>query len=167
MIRPPWIFQVQAKTSTVRPVFPDYLSVSYDYGFRQNFSTTHTLINLTENLRQALEERKIDCGIFVDLQKAFDTVEHEIFLSKLDHYSVRGLTNNWFKSYLTDRKQNVLIFFHQYLMIGLLLFQLNILIKHLAQLKKRFLNTHLRLYPMVKILLYPALFSLGIMHNKS
>ena len=79
------------------------------FGFRQNFSTTHALISLTENIRPALDEGKIGCGIFVDLQKAFDTVEHEIFLSKLDHYSVRGLTNNWFKSYLTDRKQYVSI----------------------------------------------------------
>ena len=77
--------------------------------FRQNFSTTHALINLTENIRQALDQGKIGCGIFVDLQKAFDTVEHEVLLSKLDHYGVRGLTNNWFKSYLTGRKQYVSI----------------------------------------------------------
>ena len=74
-------------------------NILYDlqFGFRQNFSTTHVLINLTEN-RQALDEEKTGCGIFVDLQKAFDTVEHEVLLSKLDHYSVCGLTNNWFKS---------------------------------------------------------------------
>ena len=71
------------------------------FDFRQNFSTTHALINLTENIRQALDEGKIGCGIFVDLQKAFDTVEHEVLLSKLDHYGVCELTNNWFKSYLT------------------------------------------------------------------
>ena len=81
-------------------------NILYDlqFGFRQNFSTTHALINLTENIRQALDEGKIGCGIFVDLQKAFDTVEHEILLSKLDHYGVRRLTNNSFKSYLTARK---------------------------------------------------------------
>ena len=75
-------------------------NILYDlqFGFRQNFSTTHALINLTENIRQALDEGKIGCGIFVDLQKAFDTVEHEVLLSKLDHYGVCGLTNNWFKS---------------------------------------------------------------------
>ena len=49
------------------------------FGFRQNFSTAHVLINLTENIRQALDEGRIGCRIFVDLQKAFDKVEHEIF----------------------------------------------------------------------------------------
>ena len=76
---------------------------------RQKFSTTHALIDLTENIRQALDEGKIGCGIFVDLQKSFDTVEYEVLLSKLDHYGVRGLTNSWFKSYFTDRKQYVTI----------------------------------------------------------
>ena len=91
--------------------FLDDNNIPYDlqFGFRQNLSTTHALINLTENIRQALDQGKIGCGIFVDLQKAFDTVEYEVLLSKLDHYGVCGLTNNWFKSYLTGRKQYVSI----------------------------------------------------------
>ena len=47
--------------------------------------------------------------MFVDLQKAFNTVEHDILLSKLEHYGIRGLANNWFKSYLSNRKQYVSI----------------------------------------------------------
>ena len=75
-------------------------NIIYDlqFGFRQKFSTTHALINLTENIRQALDERYIGYGIIVDSQKAFDTMDPEILLSKLDHYGIRGASNNWFKS---------------------------------------------------------------------
>ena len=47
---------------------------------------------------------EIGCSIFVDLKKAFDIVEHDIILSKLEHYGIRRLTNDWFKSYLLNRK---------------------------------------------------------------
>ena len=82
-------------------------NIIYDlqFGFRQKFSASHALINLTENIRQALDEGYIGCGIFVDLQKAFDTVDHEILLSKLDYYGIRGISSNCFKSYLSNRKQ--------------------------------------------------------------
>ena len=86
-------------------------NIIYDlqFGFRQNFSTAHALINLTENIRQALDEGYIGCGIFVDLQKAFDTVDHEILLVKLSHYGIRGVSNNWFRSYLSHCQQYVSI----------------------------------------------------------
>ena len=79
------------------------------FGFRQKYLTVYALISLTENIRKNLDEGNIDCGIFFDLQKAFDTVEHDIFLSKLQHYVIRGLVNEWFKSYLSNRKQYVSI----------------------------------------------------------
>ena len=80
-------------------------SIIFDlqFGFRQNFYTAHALINLTENIWQALDEGYIGCGIFVDLQRAFDTVDHEILLSKLNRYGTRGVSNDWFRSYLSDR----------------------------------------------------------------
>ena len=83
----------------------DNIIYNLQFGFRQRFSASHALINLTENIRQAIDEGYIGCGIFVDLQRAFDTVDHEILLSKLDYYGIRGRTNNWFKSYLSNRKQ--------------------------------------------------------------
>ena len=79
------------------------------FGFRQNHSTNHALINITENIRNALDSGQFACGIFVDLQKAFDTVDHEILLAKLNHYGIRGISNSWFKSYLSFRSQYVSI----------------------------------------------------------
>ncbi len=57
----------------------------------------------------AIEDGKYSCGIFLDLSKAFDTVNHNILLHKLEHYGIRGLVNKWFKSYLENRKQLVSI----------------------------------------------------------
>ena len=60
---------------------------------------------MTELIRKALDEDKFACGVFIDLQKAFDTVDHNILLSKLYHYGVKGTPHQWFKSYLTGRQQ--------------------------------------------------------------
>ena len=79
------------------------------FGFRQQYSTSHVLINITENIRKALDDGNIGCGVFVDLQKAFDTVDHQILLAKLNHYGIRGVSNDWFKSYLSNRNQYVSI----------------------------------------------------------
>ena len=69
------------------------LIYSLQFGFRQKYSTVHAIITLTESIRKNLDEGNIVCGIFVDLQKAFDTVEHDILFSKLEHYGVRDLAN--------------------------------------------------------------------------
>ena len=79
------------------------------FGFREKHSTSHALISLTEMIRNALDNKEFACGIFIDLKKAFDTVDHEILLNKLDYYGIRGLPNDWFRSYLTGRKQFVSI----------------------------------------------------------
>ena len=79
------------------------------FGFRSEHSTNHALISLTETIRDALDGSNFAGGIFVDLQKAFDTVDHEILSKKLVHYGVRGIANKWFKSYLTNRQQFVSI----------------------------------------------------------
>ena len=79
------------------------------FGFRKGHSTTHTLIDLTESIRRSIDNNSYAVGIFLDFQKAFDTVEHSILLQKLKHYGIRGVTNKWFESYLSNRKQFVSI----------------------------------------------------------
>ena len=79
------------------------------FGFRQKLSTSHALISLTENIRQALDKGYIGCGIFTDLQIDFDSVDREIPLSKLDNHGIGGVSNNWLKFYLSNRKQFVSI----------------------------------------------------------
>ena len=60
-------------------------------GFQQKYSTSFALIHLTETIKEALDQGKYSCGNFVDLQKAFDTVDHNILRGKLKHYSIRGV----------------------------------------------------------------------------
>ena len=77
------------------------------FGFRKKHSTNHALIDITEHIRQTLDNGGHACGIFIDLQKAFDTVNHSILISKMHHYGIRGIANDWFKSYLSGRTQFV------------------------------------------------------------
>ena len=82
---------------------------SLQFGFRQHYSTSYALLNLTEAIMKALDDGNFACGISGDLHKSFNTVDHSILLSKLCHYGIRGLTNKWFQSYLANRKQFVSI----------------------------------------------------------
>jgi hypothetical protein len=77
----------------------------YQFGFRKNHSTTLALIEITDNILQDLEKGKCSAGIFIDFKKAFDTVDHKILISKLEHYGIRGPALQWLKSYITDRQQ--------------------------------------------------------------
>ena len=79
------------------------------FGFRKMHSTNHALLSLTEDIRKALDNNLFAAGVFIDLQKAFDTVDHEILLYKLNYYGIRGVANDWFRSYFTNRKQFVSI----------------------------------------------------------
>ena len=56
------------------------------FGFRAGCSTTHSLISITESINKSIEQKKFGCGVFIDLKKAFDTVNHNILLQKLEHW---------------------------------------------------------------------------------
>ena len=77
------------------------------YGFRKNHSTEMAIIKLTNKIIETIEKSEFTAGIFLDLSKEFDTVDHTIIVSKLEHYGIRGLALEWFKNYLTNRSQMV------------------------------------------------------------
>ena len=66
-------------------------------------------MSIVENIQTQLDNGEFPAGVFVDLRKAFDTVDHRILIQKLEHYGVRGISKKWFSSYLTNRKQFVSI----------------------------------------------------------
>ena len=79
----------------------------YQFGFRKNNSTNFALIHLTNKIATAIDQNKITAGVFVDLSKAFDTLNHQILFSKLERYGIRGVVLQWIKSYFENREQFV------------------------------------------------------------
>ena len=82
---------------------------NFQFGFRSNFSTSNTLLSIVETIQSHLDKNKFCVGVFVDLKKAFDTVDHHILLQKPEHYGISGVANKWFSSYLKNRAQFVSI----------------------------------------------------------
>ena len=70
-------------------------------------STSMAIMELVENITNAMDNGKFTIGVFIDLKKAFDTVDHNILVTKLDHYGIRGVAKKWLSSYLENRKQYV------------------------------------------------------------
>jgi retron-type reverse transcriptase len=79
------------------------------YGFRKNHSTQHAIIDIVDKICKNMESKKFTCGIFIDLKKAFDTVDHSILLSRLNNYGICCLIRDWLNSYLSDRSQTTSI----------------------------------------------------------
>ena len=75
------------------------------YGFRRSHSTDLALLKFYDHVSSALAAGEHVIGVFMDLSKAFDTLDHSILLSKLEYYGVRGVALKWFTSYLAMRKQ--------------------------------------------------------------
>jgi len=78
---------------------------STQFGFRKNYSTTLAIAHLREYVLNELDKNNSICAIFVDLAKAFDSVNHKILLDKLEQYGIRSVANDVIKSCLTNRKQ--------------------------------------------------------------
>ena len=87
--------------------FLDLNEILYNnqYGFKNNHSAIHALIDKTEKIRNPLDNKNYPCGVFIDLEKAFDTVNNTILLDKLKYYDARGIMNASFKSFLEHRFQ--------------------------------------------------------------
>lgn len=83
------------------------LLYSYQFGFQRGLSTEHNLIQLTNFISSALNENKYCIGICLDLKKAFDVVDHQILLTKLENLGIQNNIFNWFKSYFLSRTQYV------------------------------------------------------------
>ena len=82
---------------------------NHQYGFQKGKSTEHAIIDLHLNIITAIERKEKACAIFLDFAKAFDTVNHEILLKKLEYTGIRDIQLEWFDSYLSNRQQCVKI----------------------------------------------------------
>jgi hypothetical protein len=82
---------------------------NYQFGFRKGYSTEQAILEITENFKSAIDNGEITCGLFLDLSKAFDTVNHQILIDKLCKYGIRGTPLAWFTDYLSNRQQYVKI----------------------------------------------------------
>ena len=78
---------------------------SKQFGFQKRHSTDHAVIELINDITNAFDNNCFSLGVFIDLSKAFDTVNHDILMTKLEHYGIKNKNLLWFRDYLTNRKQ--------------------------------------------------------------
>ena len=103
------IFEKSIYTRIYSYLVKNNLIFEKQFGFRTNYSTNHALLSITERIKELVDSGNYVCGIFIDLEKAFDTVNHDILCEKLKYYGLRGNVNKLIRSYLTNRKQFVSI----------------------------------------------------------
>ena len=77
------------------------------FGFQKNNSTSYVIIELINQIAESFDAKKFTLGVFIDLSKAFDTVDHDILLEKIKYYGIRNKPHMWLKKDLSNRKQYV------------------------------------------------------------
>ena len=101
------IFERAAYNQLYKYFQDNKLFYKHQYGFRTQHSTEMASIELIDQIFHDLDKKKNPIAIYMDLSKAFDTLDHKILLSKLQYYGIHGMALNWFSNYLSNRKQYV------------------------------------------------------------
>ena len=82
----------------------NHILYNKQFGFQNGHSTDHAVIQLVDDILKSFDQNLFTLGVFIDLSKAFDTVDHKILTKKLELYGIKNNNLNFFKSYLSDRK---------------------------------------------------------------
>ena len=82
---------------------------THQSGFRSLHSTVTALLKATDNWANNIDRGNVNAVVFLDLKKAFDTVDQDILLSKMNLDGIQGIALDWFRSYLTNRTQRYLV----------------------------------------------------------
>jgi len=102
------IFEKAMAVRLVRYLRHFNIIINNQFGFREHHSTTHAMIKVLDESLKGLDEKDFKTGaVFLDISKAFDCVNHNVLINKLDNYGVRGNVKDWFKSFLTNRSHFV------------------------------------------------------------
>ena len=99
----PKLFNIRLKQF----LYNNKILTNCQYGFRTNVSTVHAVLELAESVSTSIDHKTHCAGVFINLKKAFDTVDHNILLNKIKYYGIRGIANEWLGNYLSSRKQYV------------------------------------------------------------
>ena len=87
--------------------FLNDILINHQYGFRERHSTYMALLRMFNDITKEIDNENFAMGIFIDLSKAIDTVDHSLLIKKMQHYEIRGISLRWFSDYLNNRKQYV------------------------------------------------------------
>ena len=85
---------------------------SSQYGFHKGYSTQHAILDIVNDIQSNMNQHLFSCGEFFDLKKAFNTVDPDVLLHKLNHHGFHGIINSWFSSYLKNLSQTTQVDHH-------------------------------------------------------